>query len=84
MKHWIYLIRGNKNNFLDILQKTLEEFELTVDIVFNVDELWFMTVHNFQQEVVASKGNRQVGVITNDVRGILTTVVCAVSTFLLL
>lgn len=71
--------RENVNHFFDILEKTVDEFKLTADTIFNVDESGFSTVQNSPQKVVARKGKRQVGAITSGERGILTTMVCAVN-----
>lgn len=70
--------RENVNNFFDILEKTVDENQLTALRIFNMDESGFSTVAKKCQKILALKGKRQVGTIATGERGVNTTfVVCA-------
>lgn len=69
--------RENVNHFFNLLEKTVDDYKLTANIIFNVDESGFTTVQKRQQKVIAQKGKHQVGVLTSGERGVNTTVVCA-------
>lgn len=71
--------RENVAHFFDILEKIVDEFQITADTIFNVDESGFTTVQKSTQKIVGRKGKRQIGSITSGERGVNTTMVCAVS-----
>ncbi|KAJ8962364.1 hypothetical protein NQ318_018348 [Aromia moschata] len=63
--------------FFDILEQTAEH-NIGFDRIFNMDESVLSTVQR-PQTILATKGRKQIGAITNAERGIHTTVVCCMN-----
>lgn len=72
-------IKGfNKENVIhvfDTLVKTVVDFNITPNSIFNVDETGCSTVQKHVQKVVTLKGKNQVGGATSGERGVNTTIV---------
>ncbi|CAH2107507.1 unnamed protein product [Euphydryas editha] len=71
--------RDNVNGFFDLLERIIDENNITPTKIFNVDESVFSTVQKKPQKVVALKGKKQIGAITSGERGVNTTAVCCAS-----
>ncbi|CAD6221709.1 GSCOCG00011627001-RA-CDS, partial [Cotesia congregata] len=67
------------DNFYDLLQSLIDKYQFTPDRIFNVDETGVTTVPKHQSKVIASKGKKQVGVLTSAERGQLVTAEICVS-----
>jgi hypothetical protein len=65
--------------FFDILEKIVDDNNLTATKIFNVDESGFSTVQKKNQKILARKGKSQVGVIASGERGVNTTMVVCTS-----
>lgn len=62
--------RENVYNFFDILERTVDENQLTAAQIFNVDESGFSTVAKKCQKILAAKGKRQGGTVATGERGV--------------
>jgi hypothetical protein len=71
--------RENVFGFFDILEKIVDDNNLTATKIFNVDESGFSTVQKKNQKILARKGKSQVGVIASGERGVNTTMVVCTS-----
>ncbi|CAH2099325.1 unnamed protein product [Euphydryas editha] len=71
--------RDNVNGFFDLLERIIDENNITPTKIFNVDESGFSTVQKKPQKVVGLKGKKQIGAITSGERGVNTTAVCCAS-----
>lgn len=67
------------SNFYDLLHDQLTKHKLTPDRIYSVDETGFSSVAKSQPKIIATKGKKQVGVLTQAERGQLNTVEVCVS-----
>lgn len=64
--------------FFDILESTIEEFNITPERIYNMDESGLSTVQR-PSKIFATKGRKQVGAVTSAERGVHTTAVCCMN-----
>ena len=65
-------------NFQTLLEETIEKYRLTPDRIYNVDEMGCSTVAKHVSKIVATKGKKQVGIVTSAERGENVTIeLCA-------
>ena len=69
----------NVDNFFNLLEKCYEENNFLPERIFNVDETGFSIVQSTQPKIIATKGKRQIGILTSAERGSLVTVVSCMS-----
>ena len=55
--------------FQTLLEETIEKYHLTPDRIYNVDEMGCSTVAKHVSKIVATKGKKQVGIVTSAERG---------------
>lgn len=72
----------NENNikaYFTALDSTIREYSFTPENIFNVDESGLSTVQKRPQKIFATKGRKQVGVLSSAERGKHITVVCSMN-----
>ncbi|EFX63377.1 hypothetical protein DAPPUDRAFT_67142, partial [Daphnia pulex] len=70
----------NCNLFFDNYQRVLVREKIGLECVWNMDEIGVTTVSP-PEKIVGRKGQKQIGSIVSGERGVLVTVVCAVSSY---
>ena len=65
--------------FFNKLEKLIEQFNLSPNRVFNMDETGLSIVQSKTAEIIALKGKRQIGAITSTQRGSLVIAVLCMS-----
>lgn len=66
------------NRFFELLEKTIEENNITANNIYNVDESG-LTVVQKMPKILAKKGKRQVGSIKSQERGSNITIICCMN-----
>ncbi|KAB0803774.1 hypothetical protein PPYR_00744, partial [Photinus pyralis] len=65
--------------FFSILTKVIDDNNLSPNQIWNVDESGFSTVHSKSAKIFATKGRKQVGILSSAERGNHFTVICSMN-----
>lgn len=67
------------NRFYSLLEEVVEKHNIGPDMIFNMDETGLHTTSTKPPKVLSTYGKKQVGVVSSNERGVLTTVICCCS-----
>ena len=70
--------RSQINAFFNLPTKTVEEYNISADHIYNMDESGISVVQKMTK-ILAKKGKRQIGSITSMERGQTVTIICSYS-----
>lgn len=65
--------------FYDLLETIMEKHNIVPEMIFNMDETGIRTTSTKPPKILCKSGKKQVGIISSNERGVLTTVVCCCS-----
>jgi len=67
------------NRFYSLLEEVIEKHNIAPDMIFNMDETGVRTSSIKPPKVLSTYGKKQVGIVSSNEKGVLTTVICACS-----
>lgn len=62
--------------FYSLLEEVIEKYNITPDMIFNMDETGVRTSSTKPPKVLSTYGKKQVGIVSSNEKGVLTTVIC--------